>query len=263
MLDLMNSAPVWRDAQQLATLTIVASYQNDKFGGWAWPSHAKIAEKLRLSERQTLRIIQDLTDCGLLEVQVRSAGRNNSRNQYRVRLDRRTCDTGVTSDARAALSHDTGADACDIGDRHPDAGDTSAGDIGDRSLVTSGAVARALDSVESTTCDFEQVIVQREVIEPEQNAKRELAAAALPNASPPTPNPSNTNGHLSAAFVKARDSAVLLVGRANSIEQLIDHVTAEIGVFGSVDTEAVAAACRFVWLKANMVGMNTLMRTSA
>ena len=42
-IELMSAAPTWESPTEFAVLTAVANFQNDKWGGWAYPRIATIA----------------------------------------------------------------------------------------------------------------------------------------------------------------------------------------------------------------------------
>jgi hypothetical protein len=72
------SSKIWRETNQQGTRRLVllalADYANDQ--GMAWPSIASLAQKCRLSERQTQRILRILEKDG--EIIIRKGGTNNT-----------------------------------------------------------------------------------------------------------------------------------------------------------------------------------------
>jgi len=84
-----------------AVYLVLLSYDHAGRKGFSWPSQAAIAKSTGLSVRQVRRILKELEALGLLTI---GSGPNRS-NAYTLRLrcngkgviDRRTCDTSVTS----------------------------------------------------------------------------------------------------------------------------------------------------------------------
>jgi hypothetical protein len=88
MWALMKSEPTWRSLAQFAVLVIIADQVNDEGDarrgvppGWAWPSKAGIARRLKCSSRYVPKVITELEAIGLLEVR-RSVGPRGA-NLYR------------------------------------------------------------------------------------------------------------------------------------------------------------------------------------
>lgn len=92
---------VWDESKQkgsnLLVLLALADFADDF--GYCWPSIATIAAKARLSERQTIRIIQSLEEQG--ELLVKHDRRNGNKYIVRIRSlqsDKMTYDTDDTSE---------------------------------------------------------------------------------------------------------------------------------------------------------------------
>jgi hypothetical protein len=135
----------WDSPQQLALLAVLANYHNDKFG-YAFPGIETIAGHLKVSDRHTMRLIQEVRQLGL--VQVTKGGRGG--NRYLLLHPSQQPgkgDAGVTISAEydpagvgvgegggpPLFAHDTGVRLAghgrhatpDINERKPDAGVTS------------------------------------------------------------------------------------------------------------------------------------------
>lgn len=91
-------------------LLVIADHADDQ-GENAWPAVATIARKASLSDRQTQRMIKQLTNLGLISVEKQAGGRREMRddrrpNRYTLHLD------GVTSTSPGGVVRG------DIGDTH-------------------------------------------------------------------------------------------------------------------------------------------------
>ena len=88
-MSIRTMSHVWEHSQQkgasLLLLLAIADYANDD--GRAWPSIATLANKIRMSERNTQRLLQRLSRCGEIEIEVNSG--QNGVNVYRVTTPRR------------------------------------------------------------------------------------------------------------------------------------------------------------------------------
>jgi len=95
-----------RGGAQLLAMLALADFANDA-GESIHPSMRTLAEKVRLTRRQTQRILRELEADGYLEPSGPSAGgKQTSTRHFRIRLERLTGDTGDTGDA--GVTGDTG-----------------------------------------------------------------------------------------------------------------------------------------------------------
>src|SRR5689334_5397835 len=82
-------ARVWAHSQQkggeLLVMLALADFAND--AGESWPSIPILAQKARLSDRQTRRVLRDLEAVGEVKQTVRSNGGRNSRNRYLITVN--------------------------------------------------------------------------------------------------------------------------------------------------------------------------------
>jgi len=80
----LESSPPWKTPAQFGVLVTIGDLTNDKRGGFAWPSKAAIARRVRVSPRYVPKVVRELEDLGLLEVTPGAGPRNTHR--YRLTL---------------------------------------------------------------------------------------------------------------------------------------------------------------------------------
>ncbi len=99
-MSLAATSAVWEHSRQTGTrLTVLLAIADRADGeGFAWPAVADVAERSRISERQTRRIISELIEAGEVDCTDRAGGRSRS-SRYRITL--------VNPDTKADINPDT------------------------------------------------------------------------------------------------------------------------------------------------------------
>lgn len=99
-MSIKHMTDVWENRKHLSgsrllLMLAIADHANDE--GVCWPSIPTLAARIRASERQTMRLIKDLAECGDIEILQRGDGRGHS-NVYQIKGDiqGQKGDTGVT-----------------------------------------------------------------------------------------------------------------------------------------------------------------------
>ena len=255
MIALMNAAPVWRNPSEFAVCTVIANFQNDRHGGWAWPTIAKIATKVQLTERQVMRILEELSIRGVIEMETvrqgRAARRSRSLTRYRLQFAH---DTGVMSNSHSApdtdvmsndgppgdprFAHDICDAAGDIQSAAPDIGDV-AHDIHDKLLMTSdvGDHANSFDK----PADSAPQLVRSELLDlelGEETRKSELGGCAAEEQrcafSPSQENQNhNKNAHQADRAWPAPDAAT-----RQRVRSLVIRALNRDGLRFGIDAEA-------------------------